>query len=319
MTQWFPLATDAGFTMDPVEGLRYFLLFRSDDVCKNPVGSETRSVRGKLQIRFKCPPGTIRGTDFPPTDIHGGEQLFCLCIAPSRKLHFCPRFSMPSSMQLMRLPRKSVQTIVLLTAVLPDTLARATQLRKLEGPNYQHKFAAGRKSLCHYDVVISLQYGRNSANYNYLFGVELLQHFPQLRKLLRAARKAHSIVLPAGHMLCRPALAKPNSAIFSLVFQNFKLYWRCVAPRSVAPKMLFSKYFPGKGGRFVQTCCLKCQKANFSVVSCYHIAVWTDWEDYSSPNYTPFDDVESRATSHSCTRAIEIQAQTTSGVRLAEK
>jgi len=56
-------------------------------------------------------------------------------------------------------------------------------------PNYQHKFAVGRKGLFHFDV-ISLQYGRNCANDNYLFEVELLQHFLQMRKLSRAPRKA---------------------------------------------------------------------------------------------------------------------------------
>jgi len=34
--------------------------------------------------------------------------------------------------------------------------ARPAQLRKLKGPNYQHKFLAGRKSLFHFDVEISL-------------------------------------------------------------------------------------------------------------------------------------------------------------------
>ena len=33
---------------------------------------------------------------------------------------------------------------------------RTAQLRKLEGPNYQHKFAACRKSLFHFDVEIQL-------------------------------------------------------------------------------------------------------------------------------------------------------------------
>ena len=35
-------------------------------------------------------------------------------------------------------------------------LLRLSQLRKLEGPNYQHQFAADRKSLFHFDVEISL-------------------------------------------------------------------------------------------------------------------------------------------------------------------
>jgi len=40
--------------------------------------------------------------------------------------------------------------------------ARPAQLRKLKGPHYQHKFAAGRKSLFHFDVAILLQFGRSS-------------------------------------------------------------------------------------------------------------------------------------------------------------
>jgi len=39
---------------------------------------------------------------------------------------------------------------------------RPAQLRKLEGPTCQHKFTAGRKSVFHFDVEISLWYGRNS-------------------------------------------------------------------------------------------------------------------------------------------------------------
>jgi len=33
---------------------------------------------------------------------------------------------------------------------------RTAQLRKLKGPNYQHKLAAGRKCLFHFDAEISL-------------------------------------------------------------------------------------------------------------------------------------------------------------------
>jgi len=34
---------------------------------------------------------------------------------------------------------------------------KLAQLRKLEGPNYyQHKFSAGRRSLFHFDVELSL-------------------------------------------------------------------------------------------------------------------------------------------------------------------
>jgi len=49
-------------------------------------------------------------------------------------------------------------------------------------------------------------------NYNYLFGIELLQYFLQLKKLLHATRKAW-----AGRMLCRPAVhqMKPLTLIMS--------------------------------------------------------------------------------------------------------
>jgi len=71
-TAWFPLFLESGWTLDPVEALKYFLQYRSDDVCHNVVESETRDVQGKSQIRFKCPPGTIRGSDYPPSDVKGG-------------------------------------------------------------------------------------------------------------------------------------------------------------------------------------------------------------------------------------------------------
>jgi len=35
-------------------------------------------------------------------------------------------------------------------------VGQAAQLRKREGSTYQHEFAAGRKSLFHFDVEISL-------------------------------------------------------------------------------------------------------------------------------------------------------------------
>ena len=44
-----------------------------------------------------------------------------------------------------------------------------SQLKKLKEPNYQHKFAAGRKCLFHFDVEI--WYGRNSGRtYSYGMG-----------------------------------------------------------------------------------------------------------------------------------------------------
>jgi len=66
--------------------------------------------------------------------------------------------------------------------------ARLAQLRKLEGPNYQH-YRRPQESTsfrCGDFVVARNKIGNN----NYLFDVELLQHFLQLRKLARAARKS---------------------------------------------------------------------------------------------------------------------------------
>ena len=83
---------------------------------------------------------------------------------------------------------------------------RLAQLWKLGGPNYQHIFAVGRKSLFHFDVEISLWRGRNSANDKYLFEVDLLQHFLQLRKFSRAARKSS-----VDRMLCRRAVGAVSS------------------------------------------------------------------------------------------------------------
>jgi len=84
---------------------------------------------------------------------------------------------------------------------------RPAQPRKLEGPNYHHRFAADLKSLsfrCRYFVVVCKKFW----NDNYLFEVELLQHFLQLRKFShRAVRK--------GRMLCRRGL-RYRSSLFRL-------------------------------------------------------------------------------------------------------
>ena len=68
--------------------------------------------------------------------------------------------------------------------------AMLAQLRKLEGPNYQHKCAAGRKV-----------YMEEITERQLLIRGRALQHFLQFRKLSRATRKAF-----AGRMLCRPAV-----------------------------------------------------------------------------------------------------------------
>ena len=63
-------------------------------------------------------------------------------------------------------------------------------------------------------------------NDNYLFEVELLQHFLQLRKLALAARKAFAgRMLPAGRMLCRSALKVAVPMVFgsALTLETFVL------------------------------------------------------------------------------------------------
>jgi len=48
--------------------------------------------------------------------------------------------------------------------------ARPAQFRKLEGPNYQHKFAAGRKSLFHFQWRTKCSWGVHSVAYGgYLY------------------------------------------------------------------------------------------------------------------------------------------------------
>jgi len=104
---------------------------------------------------------------------------------------------------------KVSRPVVIETETRPKT--RPAQLRKLEGTNHQHKFAAGpQKSIWFWcgDFIVAWN---KSWNDNCLFKVELLQHFLQLRKLALVARKA---LQPAGRMLCRsvkpsrPRLAK---------------------------------------------------------------------------------------------------------------
>ena len=106
---------------------------------------------------------------------------WCLNAEPGAKYLWSPQALITITLKLMR-------CFGCFQFTLCDRLA---QLRKREGPNYQHKCAAGRKSLFRFDVEISLQYGRNSGTTFYLIKVELLQHFVQLRKLSRAARCAH--------------------------------------------------------------------------------------------------------------------------------
>jgi len=64
-------------------------------------------------------------------------------------------------------------TICFETSENANVWSKPAQLRKLEGPNYQHKFAAGRKSLFHLrcrDFVVAW---KKFWNDNYLFEIEL--------------------------------------------------------------------------------------------------------------------------------------------------
>nr|CAB3235280.1 peroxidase [Phallusia mammillata] len=71
-TPWFALTTEGGKKIEARELLDFLLLNRPDDVCPRVLGSEKRSVFGKNQIRFKCSPGTIKGSPYPPADVKMG-------------------------------------------------------------------------------------------------------------------------------------------------------------------------------------------------------------------------------------------------------
>ncbi|XP_078492478.1 myeloperoxidase [Ciona intestinalis] len=70
-TMWFPI-THYDTTKLPLNPgtsvLRSLRVYRPDDVCNDVMGTDMRSVNGYMQIRFKCPPGQISGTDFPFVD-----------------------------------------------------------------------------------------------------------------------------------------------------------------------------------------------------------------------------------------------------------
>ena len=64
-TAWFP-STHNGVTLSSGETLSLLLTTRPDHVCHQVLDTETREVQGSLQVRYKCLPGTIKHSDFPP-------------------------------------------------------------------------------------------------------------------------------------------------------------------------------------------------------------------------------------------------------------
>lgn len=64
-TAWFPSSLYSGLMTSPAETLNYLLQHQPDRVCRQVVDTETREVKKKLQVRYKCLPGTIRHSDFP--------------------------------------------------------------------------------------------------------------------------------------------------------------------------------------------------------------------------------------------------------------
>ena len=79
--------------------------------------------------------------------------------------------------------------------------SRSTHHIKLEEPNYQ--LATGRKSLYELRCRDFVAVWKHIRHNNYIFEVELLEHFLHLGKFSRAARKAFAgHMRPAGHTLC---------------------------------------------------------------------------------------------------------------------
>ena len=74
-TAWFPytITNQKKIPLNPAPSLlRYLRVYRSDDVCDEVLGTETRVVNGFYQVRYKCPIGAIKATDFPPVDSQEG-------------------------------------------------------------------------------------------------------------------------------------------------------------------------------------------------------------------------------------------------------
>ncbi|CAK8685031.1 unnamed protein product [Clavelina lepadiformis] len=74
-TSWFPANHD-GHSLSSQQVLSDLFLNRPDDVCSKTLGSEERIVKGNKQIRFICPAGSIRGSDFPNVDESKGAWSF---------------------------------------------------------------------------------------------------------------------------------------------------------------------------------------------------------------------------------------------------
>uniref|UniRef100_H2ZPC3 WxxW domain-containing protein n=1 Tax=Ciona savignyi TaxID=51511 RepID=H2ZPC3_CIOSA len=70
---WFPRYTRGGLELSAAETFNYVLSHRTDEVCREVLDTETRIVNGRAQVRFQCPPGTIRYSDYPQIET---EQLY---------------------------------------------------------------------------------------------------------------------------------------------------------------------------------------------------------------------------------------------------
>lgn len=65
---WLPCVNDEGDHISVATALNDALKFRSEDVCRDIISSETRTVNSITQARFECPRGSIRRTDYPYID-----------------------------------------------------------------------------------------------------------------------------------------------------------------------------------------------------------------------------------------------------------
>ena len=75
-TAWFPytITNQQKIPLNPATSLlRHLRIYRSADVCDKILDTDTRVVNGFYQVRYKCPPGAIKGTDFPPVDSQEGK------------------------------------------------------------------------------------------------------------------------------------------------------------------------------------------------------------------------------------------------------
>ncbi|XP_078483095.1 LOW QUALITY PROTEIN: salivary peroxidase/catechol oxidase-like [Ciona intestinalis] len=72
-TVWFPTYTRGGMELTVAETFNHLLRHRIDEVCREVLETETKVVNGRTQVRFQCPPGTTRYSDYPQVET---EQLY---------------------------------------------------------------------------------------------------------------------------------------------------------------------------------------------------------------------------------------------------